>query len=187
MFLKYSFSFRSDAARAPQLKASVGLLRLTHIMKAGLSHTGYVGLALGFLVFTLRSCDERRSHNGIFLVPEGYIGWYRVDYNVPNTPTLPTEIRYGNEWRVFALPANGWLKTSSPHECCDETVSEWFYVLDGSRQELKNVGWAQASFPRNGMVCESWFVGTQDQYEKYGKSPEKDSNGCVVPGNLNLR
>ena len=142
--------------------------------------------------FGMSSCGAggtHRSHNRIYLIPEGYVGWYRVDYNVPNTPTLPTEIRYENEWRVFVLPAHGWLKTSSPYECCDMTTGEWFYVSNGTRRELKDVGWARGNFSTggNGMVCDSWFVGTEAQYEKYGKSPEKDSSGCVVPRNLNLR
>lgn len=156
-------------------------------MKDRLSRGSYVRLIFWLLVVASISCDERRSHNNIFLLPNGYVGWYRVDFNVPNTPMLPTQMRYQHEWRVFAIPPNGWLRTSSPHECCDPTVSEWFYVSDGNRQELKNVAWAQASFPSNGIVCESRFVGTQDQYRKYGRRPKKDNDGCIVPANLNLQ
>lgn len=140
--------------------------------------------------FGMVSCGAggtSRSHNRTYLIPEGYVGWYRIDYNVPTASPVPTEIKYNNEWRVFSIPPSGWLKTSSPHECCDMTVGEWFYVSNGTRRELKNVGWAQGNFVRNGMVCEARFVGTQEQYEEYGKKVEKDGDGCVVPRDLNLR
>ena len=44
-----------------------------------------------------------------FLIPEGYVGWIRVDFEVPDTPPLPAE----GDFYVLKFSDTGRLQTSS--------------------------------------------------------------------------
>src|SRR5262245_53191320 len=45
----------------------------------------------------------------LFLIPEGYVGWIRVDFEVPGAPALPVEANF----YTLKIPDTGRLQTSS--------------------------------------------------------------------------
>ena len=44
-----------------------------------------------------------------FLIPEGYVGWIRVDFEVPGAPPLPVE----GDFYILKFSDTGRLQTSS--------------------------------------------------------------------------
>lgn len=57
-----------------------------------------------------------------FLIPEGYVGWIRVDFDVSNAPPLPVE----DGFYIFKFPESGRLQTSSS-DVVDSRWNEFFY------------------------------------------------------------
>jgi hypothetical protein len=93
-------------------------------------------LALCFLVFTgceaiwtlLR--DDRQPNR--YLIPEGFVGWVRIDYEVEGAPELPVQ----DGFRVYRIPPSGLLKTSSAVEA-GWASDEYCYVdTSGAREQL---------------------------------------------------
>jgi len=106
-----------------------------------------------------------------FLVPEGYIGWVLLDYEVKDAEPVSTE----NGLEVFRFPANGILETSStgPQRGAEDTYL--YYTKNGSVREIttdyrsgKGMIWGQHEGTRNGTLSQfGFFVGTEQQYKKY--------------------
>jgi hypothetical protein len=106
-----------------------------------------------------------------YLVPQGYVGWVRVDYKLPGTPPLPTE---GGAYAA-KIPPSGRLATSS----IPEAGSVEFYSYRGTaRQSLNNraptdpakVVWGGGYTYSSGggrppAVYEEFFIGTRQQRE----------------------
>lgn len=73
-----------------------------------------------------------------YLIPEGYVGWVRIDYGVGRDPALPLE----NGFRKYKFPASGQLSTSSSFEAgsySDLTSGkedEFYYYSGDSRRRL---------------------------------------------------
>lgn len=93
-------------------------------------------LGLCFLMFTgceavwtlLR--DDRRPNR--YLIPEGFVGWVRIDYEVEGAPELPIE----DGFRVYRIPSSGLLQTSSAVQ--SGWASDEYYYVDasGDREQL---------------------------------------------------
>src|SRR6202158_5831378 len=47
-----------------------------------------------------------------FLIPEGYSGWVRIEFEVPGAPALPEEAGQP----LLQIPPSGTLRTSSPEQ-----------------------------------------------------------------------
>jgi hypothetical protein len=66
-----------------------------------------------------------------FLIPEGYVGWVRIDFNVNNAPPLPVE----NGYYLVKVPPTGRLRTSS-----GEIIArgdQYFYISDEMKYQLE--------------------------------------------------
>jgi hypothetical protein len=73
--------------------------------------------------------DTRRPER--LLIPQGYTGWVRVDYEVKGAPALPRE----NNHTLTTIPANGYLKTSSPLETGASSNDEYFFYNPKNSQQ----------------------------------------------------
>jgi hypothetical protein len=76
----------------------------------------------------------RTRRSEVTLVPNHFVGWMTVDYNVPGAPLLPWERK--EKAYVIAMPADGKYQTSSPlvSGLADD---RYFWVGDaGKRTEL---------------------------------------------------
>lgn len=76
-------------------------------------------------------CETKRRPNR-YLIPDGYVGWVRVYFNVEGEPALPIEDGH----YLFRIPASGVLKTSSAPEF-GVGPDEYFYYSDDVRRPLK--------------------------------------------------
>jgi hypothetical protein len=133
-------------------------------------------LLLLFFVAALMSCTEPHATPGTYLIPEGYIGWVRVDYNLENASSLPIE----NGRQLYRFPPSGRLQTSSTLEYTRGRDVAYFYSSNDSRLPLKSTdrgggGMIWGEF-KNSMACsrgetqecyEYIFVGSEELYEKY--------------------
>ena len=102
-----------------------------------------------------------------FLIPEGYVGWLRVEHDVEYAPAIPVE----DEVRIFRFSGTGVLETSSP---MPEQAAErqfFYYAADGSERNLAadyrnghGMVWKESPGSRGGkMRMFMFFVGTEEQ------------------------
>lgn len=114
---------------------------------------------------------DNSVHPSKFLVPEGYVGWVLLEYNVKDAPAVPVE----NEVKVFIFPKVGSLNTSSPGPEEGAENEYFYYAEDGSMHEIptdyrngKGMVWGEYQGSKGGiMSLVGFFVGSKEQYKKY--------------------
>lgn len=133
-------------------------------------------IAIGaWFALSVRHTVRRSSR---FLIPEGYTGWVRIEFEVQGAPPLPVDAgQY-----VLTIGPDGSLKTSSLEQYGWANDSYYFYSSAGTRSIPatgpncliwgKINGEAAGSFGKR--KYEGFFVGTQQQFKNQGKY-EKDS------------
>jgi hypothetical protein len=114
-----------------------------------------------------------------FLIPEGYSGWVRVEFEVSGAPQLPSEAGQ----TVVKIPASGILKTSSPEQY--GWARDSYFYSDASLRRLSDSGpgrlvWGkingEESNPAGKRKYEEFFVGTEQQF--------KDPANLTMPGEM---
>ena len=109
-----------------------------------------------------------------WLIPEGYVGWLRLDFEIVGTPELPLV----DGCRVVRVPPSGRVQTSLP----DTTMpgkrrNRYFYVSEKGRVSLKDI--LHGSLEGNQIWDDAYvgqsrplkvlyhclFVGTEAQYK----------------------
>lgn len=83
-----------------------------------------------------------------FLIPEGYVGWVRVDFDVATAPPLPIEEGY----RIFKFTESGRLQTSSS-DTVDSRRNQFFYYSERGTHLLEVGG------PLNRRLVQEEFSG----------------------------
>ena len=107
-----------------------------------------------------------------YLVPDGYVGWVRVEYNVPGAPLLPME----DGRFVLRFPPKPFLQTSSP-EHFGWAKDAFFYYHDGSLRPLAQSGrggggqvWGRINGEATTLTgrhqYEEFFVGSEQQFQQ---------------------
>jgi hypothetical protein len=119
----------------------------------------------------LEPSHDMDLHPSRFLVPEGFLGWLLLEYNVKDAE--PSRIEAGV--RVFKFPSSGALNTSGegPERGADDEY--FYYSADGSLRQIptdyrngKGMIWGQHEGTRNGILSQfGFFIGTEEQYRKY--------------------
>jgi hypothetical protein len=124
-----------------------------------------------WIKLTLASTATRnpaaRSYH--FLIPEGYTGWVRVEFEIPGAPALPTE----SGQTVIKVPASGVLKTSSAEQAglanndyasySNETARP--LPVSGPDQRVWGKITGELQGPTGKEKYEEFFVGTQQQFK----------------------
>jgi len=139
-------------------------------------------LALSFLllggVVISAGCQEKERRPSRYLIPEGYVGWVRINFNVKDATPVPFEDGH----YLFKFPASGLLETSSDIEYGVSSGDDYFYYSsEGKRQKLQGTGWGGGgmiwagangwsgkNFTERTDVHEVFFVGTEEELKKYG-------------------
>lgn len=99
--------------------------------------------------------DDRRPN--LYLIPEGYVGWVRIDYEVEGAPELPIE----DGFYLLRIPASGHWKTSAGYET--GWASDEYYYVDatGDRERIP------ATAPdRGGLIWREVTGGAQKRNEE---------------------
>jgi hypothetical protein len=104
-----------------------------------------------------------------FLIPEGYTGWVRVEFEIPGAPPLPSESGY----TLVKIPPSGTLKTSSSeqhgsaNDDYDSYSNDALRPLPYSGPEKRVWGkiTGELQGPSGRKKYEEFFVGTQEQFK----------------------
>jgi hypothetical protein len=104
-----------------------------------------------------------------FLIPEGYTGWIRIEFEVPEAPPLPME----SGQYILKVPPDGILRTSSGQQYGWAKDHYYYYSAQATRP-LPNSGsaaliWGRINGEGSGAAgkqkYEELFVGTEDQFK----------------------
>lgn len=138
---------------------------------------------------TARLTIGAHSSNGRssrFLIPDGYVGWVRVEFGVSNAPPLPL---VAGDY-VFRIPVSGLLMTSTPEQY-GWAKDRYYYsskdgvrILPAARQSGGNFIWGKINGEefavQNKKTYEEFFVGTEQQFREQSKGSV--NVGSSVPG-----
>ena len=116
-----------------------------------------------------------------FLIPEGYVGWIRVDFNVPDAPPLPVE----DGFYIFKFPETGRLQTSSS-DVVESRRNEFLYYSNDGKYRLHEGGpldsrlvQQEMSGPGSGQPApvpnhyRYFFIGPTDVFDRYQASDQR--------------
>ena len=129
----------------------------------------------------LAGCGNTQSDSDVILLPNGYIGWSRVDYGVKGAKPLVKK----NGRFVYPIPTSGYLKTSSPPP---QTMGseDFAFAKAGSitKIDVDATIWGDTiggpiTEKQKAFTHRSFFVGTQAQSELADKF--YDSVGPINP------
>jgi hypothetical protein len=120
-----------------------------------------------FIVFlvgvTWAQQKKTERHACHYLIPNGYVGWVHVYFEVKEEPSLPLQ----GDALEFKFPANGVLQTSSKLEAGWSKGDKYFYYQpSGKLKELRDTGWGGGGMiwvQMNGVADQYFFVGTEQQ------------------------
>lgn len=147
---------------------------------------------VGSVFLSSASCQDTNRRPSRYLIPDGYVGWLRIDFDIEKEPALPVEEGYF----LFKFSPSGHIKTSSDIEY-GWASDEFYYYSENSRTQLKSTGWGGGGMiwgGSNGWLGSTYeertatyqhlFVGTEDQFNKYAGL--KNEDGLPKVGNLNV-
>jgi len=78
-----------------------------------------------FLAVGLAACDHGKRRPANIYIPDGYVGWVRIEYGVANAPRLKTDT-FG-PWEYQWFPPSGLLQTSSRLDDGAASANSYFY------------------------------------------------------------
>jgi hypothetical protein len=137
----------------------------------------------------LCGCAVKRTPEK-YIIPHNYVGWVRVNHRVPGAPP----VRASGGYLTYRIPKGGVLNTSSVGES-GAAKDEFYYDLgngklrylnsyDGEGPPMISGGFASEEETPTGTTYSSWFfVGTQQQADKYSRSMDGD----IKAGPIDLR
>jgi hypothetical protein len=133
-----------------------------------------LALAIALVMWFTMSPRDTTPRTFRFLIPEGFSGWVRVDFEVSGAPALLSEAGQ----TVLKIPATGVLRTSSPEQYGWAKDRYYFSSNAGSRP-LPDSGSGRLIWGKiNGEAIgssgkrkyEEFFVGTSQEYQGQRKS-----------------
>jgi hypothetical protein len=127
-----------------------------------------------------------------FLIPEGYRGWVRVEFEIPGAPPLPAEAGQ----IVLKIPPTGLLRTSSPEQY-GWAKDDYVFYASGGLKPIPDSGAGKLIWGKINSTVESgssgkrryeeFFVGTQQQFKdqaeqsKPNDSPKDSHVPAAIP------
>jgi hypothetical protein len=160
-----SFRHRPQGA-VPSWIFPIGTSRAARILVGLTTLALVIGLGAWFGI-SARSSTRRSLR---FLLPEGYAGWVRVEFEVQGAPPFLVEAGQA----VLKIPPSGSLRTSSPEPYGWTTDYYYFYSGSGLRP-VPDSGpgrliWGKISGEASGASgkrkYEEFFVGTEQQFKE---------------------
>ena len=134
-------------------------------------------LSLQIASVSIHSQTPRRVLRYRFLIPEGYVGWIRVDFDVSGAPPLPI----GDGFYIFKFSESGRLQTSSGDVV--DLRNEFFYYSTEGKYRLRDTGpleqrlvQQEMSGPGPGHLApvpnhyRYFFIGPTDVFQRYQAS-----------------
>jgi uncharacterized protein DUF6843 len=144
---------------------------------------GTLSTLLGVIIWL--AVDAPIRHSSRFLIPEGYVGWVRIEFQVVGAPVLPIERGVD----VFRIPPSGLLRTSSPEEFGWAKDQYRYYsekssrILPDTNSGAGGLVWGkingEETDSQGKRTYEEFFVGTRQQFAEQTSGEPKV--GSSVP------
>lgn len=140
------------------------------------------------LVSVAATCQDQTRRPSRYLIPQGYVGWVRIDFNIKDSPPLPLEAGF----YLFKFPESGRIQTSSNMEY-GAAPDEHYYYAGDDRKALRSSGWGGGGLIWAGFnggaqgakeVHEYFFVGTEAQLKEFGWKEKDEEHLCPKVGPL---
>ena len=81
-----------------------------------------------FTLLAAAACEEEHRRPANIYIPDGYVGWVRIEYGVKGAPALKTD--FFGPWEYQWFPASGLLQTSSLLRDGAATARYFYYSGD---------------------------------------------------------
>lgn len=142
-----------------------------------------VYLLLTLVLLSAAGCDHGHIRPAKIYIPEGCVGWVRVEYDVQGAPELDRD--FFGPWEHQRFPPSGLLQTSSELHHGTATANYFYYSASGARPlpyEMINGGIISWCVKRpDGTPLErrfvTFFVGPKEEYEKHKHELERFRKG----------
>ena len=136
-------------------------------------------LLLTLILLSAAGCEAEHRRPANVYIPEGYVGWVRIEYGVEGTPELETD--FLGPWEYQRYPPSGLLQTSSQLRDGAATVNYFYYSDKGDTplpDEMINGGiisWCVANNDGKRLDRDflTFFVGPEEEYEKHKQELEQ--------------
>jgi hypothetical protein len=136
-----------------------------------------------------RTMGEQRRRASRYLIPKGYVGWVKIDFQIKGAAPLPIE----EGFYLFQFPADGKIKTSSGIEY-GAANDEYYYFAGENREKLTVSGWGAGGmvwgqFNGNSQglnnqpleIHEYFFIGSEEQFKRCGAEKDEQYHPKVGP------
>ncbi|HKG59293.1 MAG TPA: hypothetical protein VKB05_05895 [Pyrinomonadaceae bacterium] len=143
-------------------------------------------LLLLVLLLSTAGCEAEHRRPANVYIPNGYVGWVRIEYEVKGAPELERD--FFGPWEYQRFPKSGLLRTSSKLNDGAASVN-YFYYSDGGEKSLPYemvnggiISWCvkkldHSYFERDFLT---FFVGPKEEYEKHKHELERFRKGDCV-------
>ena len=134
------------------------------------------------------ACHDNQRRANRYVIPDGYVGWVRINYKIKGASVLPIEDGY----YLFSFPESGLINTSSEGEE-GFASDEYYYNSRDGRKRIPSTDkdlmiWGHVSFGSKTLRgqeptrYEEFFVGTEEQFKAVGlKCKDSDLNPIIGP------
>ena len=155
-------------------------------MKILTSHIRIRLLCLAALL-ALTSCQTETRRPIRYLIPQGYVGWVRIEFGIPHASALPVE----DDSYLIRFTSEGYIQTSSPIEY-GAASDDYYYYSENGREPLPSTGWGKGGMiwgRSNGLRVgaedrpyEHLFIGTEEQFKTIGANMMRGEDGRPIVG-----
>jgi hypothetical protein len=119
-------------------------------------------ILIGLFATCVVGIQKNKRRPSQFLIPAGYVGWVRIEFEVKDAPAVPIEEGH----YVFRLPPTGRLRTSTKMET-GWASDHYFYYSVGRKTELPVTGRGQGGLIWAGSIGQSEAGGVVRRYEEF--------------------
>jgi uncharacterized protein DUF6843 len=134
-------------------------------------------------LLSLTGCEEEHKRPANIYIPDGYVGWVRLEYGVQGAPELKRD--FFGPWEYQRFPPSGLLQTSSKLYDGAASANYFYYSSSGDKplpHEMINGGlisWcvSRPDGTRLERDFDTFFVGPKEEYEKHKQELERFRKG----------
>jgi hypothetical protein len=151
--------------------------------------TGLWWLTLAFGAAISMGAPTIARHPTHFLIPQGYVGWVKIDHGQSGPP-----LEMSNGAYICRIPASGVLQTSSSLEDGWAKDEYFYYSADGSLSPLPETGWGgggmiwggntkwqlEGNGTRPKQLSENFYVGLENQYHRNESRPTESPSSSPI-------
>ena len=143
----------------------------------------FVYLLFMLILLSTAACESEHRRPANIYIPEGYVGWVRIEYGVEGAPELERD--FLGPWEYQRFPPSGLLQTSTELHHGAASANYFSYSENGERPlpyEMINGGIISWCAERpDGTDLDrhflTFFVGPKEEYQKHQHELEQFRKG----------